>query len=67
VPSHRFAQLQQQFLFVFRQIASERQRVGGVVGAEDGWLRRLGPLMSRISRIWSMFFYPPQFAATLAG
>lgn len=41
VSSHRFTQLQQQFLFVLGQISGERQRVGGMVGAEDDRLRRV--------------------------
>lgn len=39
--SHRFTQLQQQFLFVPGQVAGECQRIGGMVGAEDERLRRV--------------------------
>jgi len=39
--SHRLPQLQQQFLFVFGQVHGERQRIGGMVGAEDNRLRRV--------------------------
>ena len=41
LPSHRFTQLQQQFVFVPGQIPGERQRIGGMVAAEDDWLRRV--------------------------
>lgn len=41
LPGYRFSQLQQQFIFVFGQVAGERQRIGGMVGAEDDWLRRV--------------------------
>ena len=39
--SHRFTQLWQQFLLVFGQTADGRQRIGGMVGAEDARLRRV--------------------------
>ena len=39
LPGHRFAQLLQQSILVFRQVACQRERIGGVVGAEDDGLR----------------------------
>ena len=38
---HRFAQLQQQLVFVPWQVSGERQCIGGVIGAEDDRLRRI--------------------------
>ncbi len=58
MPSHRLTQMQQQFLFVPGQISGERQRVGGMVGAEDDRQRRVEAAdQFNIARSSDTFYY----------
>jgi hypothetical protein len=55
--SNRFMQLQQQFVLVLGRVAGERQRIGGMVGAEDDRLSNRGP------RFLSLFHAHPNHAS----